>query len=71
MAVKRSQSASRVLSVLELIASRQPIGVSALAKLLDEDKSAVQRAIMTLADAGWIRIAPEPPTRSTCRCRRS
>ncbi|CAN7272645.1 IclR family transcriptional regulator [Phenylobacterium sp. LjRoot225] len=63
MAVKRSQSASRVLSVLELIASRQPIGVSALAKLLDEDKSAVQRAVMTLADAGWIRVAPEPPTR--------
>jgi IclR family acetate operon transcriptional repressor len=61
--VKRSQSAARVLSVLELIASRQPIGASALAKLLDEDKSAVQRALMTLADAGWIRVAPEPPTR--------
>lgn len=63
MAVKRSQSAARVLSVLEQIASQQPIGVSALAKLLDEDKSAVQRAVMTLADAGWIRTAPEPPTR--------
>lgn len=63
MAVKRSQSASRVLSVLELVASRQPIGVSAIAKALDEDKSAVQRALMTLADAGWIRVAPEPPTR--------
>lgn len=63
MAVKRSQSASRVLAVLELIASRQPVGVSALARLLGEDKSAVQRAVMTLADAGWVRIAPEPPTR--------
>jgi IclR family transcriptional regulator, acetate operon repressor len=63
LAVKPSQSASRVLAVLEQVASRQPIGVSALAKLLGEDKSAVQRAVVTLADAGWIRIAPEPPTR--------
>jgi IclR family acetate operon transcriptional repressor len=63
MAVKRSQSASRVLSVLELIASHQPLGVSALAKRLDDDRSAVQRAVMTLADAGWIRTAPEAPVR--------
>ena len=63
MAVKRSQSASRVLSVVELIAARQPIGVSALARLLADDKSAVQRAVMTLADAGWIRAAPDPPVR--------
>jgi len=52
--VKRSQSASRVLTVLEGIARHQPVGVSDLARLLDADKSAVQRAIMTLADAGWI-----------------
>ena len=63
MAVKRSQSASRVLSVFELIAAHQPIGVSALAKLLADDRSAVQRAVMTLADAGWIRLALEPPVR--------
>jgi len=63
MAVKRSQSASRVLSIVELIAAHQPIGVSALARLLRDDKSAVQRAVMTLADAGWIRTAPEPPVR--------
>jgi IclR family acetate operon transcriptional repressor len=61
--VKRSQSASRVLSVLELVAAHQPVGVSALARLLDDDRSAVQRAVMTLADAGWIRAAPEPPVR--------
>jgi IclR family acetate operon transcriptional repressor len=53
----------RALSTLDLIASQQPIGVSALAKLLNEDRSAVQRAVMSLADAGWIRPAPEPPTR--------
>lgn len=63
MAVKRSQSASRVLSIFELVSAHQPIGVSALAKLLDDDRSAVQRAVATLADAGWIRLAPEPPVR--------
>jgi IclR family acetate operon transcriptional repressor len=63
MAVKRSQSASRVLGVVELIAAHQPIGVTGLARLAGEDKSAIQRAVMTLADAGWIRSAPEPPVR--------
>jgi DNA-binding IclR family transcriptional regulator len=63
VSVKRSQSASRVLAVLEKIAKHQPIGVSELARLLGADKSAVQRAIMTLADEGWIRAAPGTPTR--------
>jgi IclR family acetate operon transcriptional repressor len=57
MPVKRSQSALRVLTVVEGIARHQPIGVSELARLVGDDKSAVQRAIMTLADAGWIRTA--------------
>lgn len=59
MAVKRIQSAARVLSVLEAVARNQPIGVSDLARLLADDKSAVQRAVMTLADEGWIRSAPQ------------
>lgn len=63
MAVKRSQSASRVLEVLERIARHQPVGVSELARLIDEDKSAVQRAIMTLADEGWIQPAAGGLTR--------
>lgn len=58
MTVKRSRSATRVLSVFEAIAHAQPIGVSALARLLEADKSALQRDLMTLADAGWIRPAP-------------
>jgi IclR family acetate operon transcriptional repressor len=61
--VKRSQSASRVLAVLEKIAAHQPIGVSELARQVGADKSAVQRAIMTLADGGWIAAAPVKPTR--------
>ena len=61
MAVKRSSSASRVLKVFEHCAAYQPIGVSALARDLGADKSAVQRDLMTLADAGWIRVAVGMP----------
>jgi IclR family acetate operon transcriptional repressor len=57
MAVKRSSSAARMLKVFECTAALQPIGVSALARELGADKSAVQRDLMTLADAGWIRAA--------------
>jgi IclR family acetate operon transcriptional repressor len=63
MAVKSSQSASRVLATLEKIAEHQPIGVSELARLLEEDISAVQRALMTLAHDSWICAAPGKPTR--------
>jgi len=58
LAVKRSSSAARMLSVFEALAQAQPIGVSALARRLDADKSAIQRDLMTLADAGWIRNPP-------------
>jgi IclR family acetate operon transcriptional repressor len=60
MAVKRSLSASRMLSVFELVAKLQPVGVSVLARELNADKSAVQRDLMTLADAGWIHAVPGP-----------
>ena len=59
MAVKRNRSAGRMLAVFELIAQAQPIGVSAIARALAADKSAVQRDLMTLADAGWIRQASD------------
>ncbi len=60
MPAKRSHSATRVLTLLETIAEHQPIGVRALAKLLDEDKSAVHRGLVTLADSGWIRMTDGP-----------
>jgi len=59
MAVKRNRSGGRMLAVFEAIARGQPLGVSALARGLDADKSAVQRDLMTLADAGWIAQSPE------------
>lgn len=49
--------------MFEAIAAHQPVGVSALARLLDADKNAVQRAIVTLAESGWIAAAPGPMTR--------
>lgn len=63
MSVKPIRSAMRALEALELIARHQPIGVGELARLLAEDKSAVQRVLVTLAESDWIRALPDGPTR--------
>ncbi|HEX7094453.1 MAG TPA: IclR family transcriptional regulator [Acidimicrobiales bacterium] len=63
MTVKPVRSAQRVLATLEALAEHQPIGVGALARVLGEDKSAVQRALMTLAASGWIRPDGSDQTR--------
>lgn len=63
MPVKRSQSGTCVLKVLEAIAEQQPIGIRGLARLMEKDKSAIQRAVMTLADAGWLRASSNPSGR--------
>lgn len=55
MAVKTIQSVQNALSVLEALANAQPLGVSALARAVELDKAAVQRILLTLGDAGWIR----------------
>jgi len=51
------------LRVLEEVASRQPVGVGELARVLDMPKSSVQRALLTLSTAGWIRPASGEVTR--------
>ena len=51
------------LRVLEEVASRQPIGVGELARVLDMPKSSVQRALVALNTAGWIRPASGGVTR--------
>lgn len=51
------------LRVLEEVAARQPIGVGELARALGMPKSTVQRALLTLNEAGWIRAAPGEVTR--------
>jgi len=55
MAVKTIQSVENALTVIEALASVQPAGVSALAREVDLDKNAVQRILVTLGQAGWIR----------------
>lgn len=57
MSVKSSQSALRMLKVFERLARMQPVGLTALARTLDTDKSALQRDLATLAEAGWIQPA--------------
>jgi IclR family acetate operon transcriptional repressor len=44
------------LRVLEEVASRQPIGVSELSRVTGIPKSSVQRCLVTLQQAGWLRI---------------
>ncbi len=63
MAVKPVRAVTRALAVLDAVAGHEPIGVAALARLLHEDTSGVQRALVSLHDAGWIRPAPGSPVR--------
>jgi IclR family acetate operon transcriptional repressor len=61
--VKTLRNVLNTLRVLEEVASRQPIGVGELARVLDMPKSSVQRALLTLDTAGWIRPASGEVTR--------
>lgn len=49
------QSVTNALRVLEEVALRQPIGVGELSRRLGMPKTSVQRALVTLHDAGWLR----------------
>lgn len=62
MAVKGSSTAARVLTVFEAVAANQPVGVAALSRMLEIDKSAVQRALVTLSEQGWIQACGEQMT---------
>lgn len=57
------QSVLNALRALEEVAARQPAGVADLARAMDLPKSSVQRALVTLHAAGWIRPAGGAPTR--------
>lgn len=56
-------SATTALLVLEFIAGHQPLGVSELARQLRLSKPTAQRALLTLADTGWIRRSESQPGR--------
>ncbi|MFE3942294.1 IclR family transcriptional regulator [Streptomyces sp. NPDC059118] len=57
------QNVLNALRALEEVAARQPIGVADLARAMELPKSSVQRALVTLHTAGWIRQAAGTPTR--------
>lgn len=63
MAVKRIEGGLRVLAVCEALAREQPVGVGALARSMGQDKSAVQRALVTLEAAGWAQRMSADSTR--------
>lgn len=61
--VRSMNSVLSTLRVLEEVAARQPIGVSQLARVTGMPKSSVQRCLVTLQQAGWLRIVDADHTR--------
>lgn len=54
--IRSMNSVLSTLRVLEEVAARQPIGVSELARATQIPKSSVQRCLVTLQQAGWLRL---------------
>jgi IclR family acetate operon transcriptional repressor len=54
--IRSMNSVLNTLRVLEEVAQRQPIGVSELARVTQIPKSSVQRCLITLQQAGWLRM---------------
>jgi IclR family acetate operon transcriptional repressor len=63
VAVKQLQTLQRGLAVMEAVAEHHPIGLTELARLLEEDKSAMQRVLETLDATGWITPSRQEPAR--------
>jgi IclR family acetate operon transcriptional repressor len=61
--VRSMNSVLSTLRVLEEVAVRQPVGVSELARSTSIPKSSVQRCLITLQQAGWLRIVDQEHAR--------
>ncbi|MFI6937264.1 IclR family transcriptional regulator [Streptomyces sp. NPDC050287] len=57
------KSVIRSLRVLEAVAQHQPVTVGELTKMFGLPKSTVQRTLVTLAEAGWLRANRKDTTR--------
>ena len=57
------ESVKSVLRIIEAVAASPEIGVSDLSRHLRQPKTTVQRGLMTLHEAGWIRPTHEPRRR--------
>ncbi|MEU4895055.1 IclR family transcriptional regulator [Streptomyces sp. NPDC044780] len=54
--VRSMNSVLSTLRVFEEVALRQPIGVSELSRVTNIPKSSAQRCLVTLQQAGWLRV---------------
>lgn len=61
--IRSMNSVLSTLRVLEEVSMRQPIGVSELARVTQIPKSSVQRCLVTLQQAGWLRIVDRQQAR--------
>ena len=61
--IRMLQSVTTALEVFEIVAECQPIGVSEITRRIRVTKSTVQRCLMTLHAAGWIRPEGEHSTK--------
>ncbi|WP_461059843.1 IclR family transcriptional regulator [Streptomyces pseudoechinosporeus] len=57
------KSVTRSLRILESVAQHQPVTVGELTKIFGLPKSTVQRTLVTLAEAGWLRANRKDTTR--------
>lgn len=57
------KSVTRSLLILEAVAQHQPVTVGELTKLFGLPKSTVQRTLVTLSEAGWLRANRKDTTR--------
>ncbi|MFF0087603.1 IclR family transcriptional regulator [Streptomyces canus] len=57
------KSVTRSLRVLEAVAQHQPVTVGELTKIFGLPKSTLQRTLVTLAEAGWLRANRRDTTR--------
>jgi IclR family acetate operon transcriptional repressor len=57
------KSVTRSLRILEAVAQHQPVTVGELTKLFGLPKSTVQRTLITLSEAGWLRANRRDTTR--------
>ncbi|GEL26883.1 IclR family transcriptional regulator [Pseudonocardia sulfidoxydans NBRC 16205] len=61
--IRTMNSVLSTLRVFEEVAVRQPVGVSDLARATRIPKSSVQRCLVTLQQAGWLRVVDAEPVR--------
>lgn len=68
LADEGKSSVATALTVLEELSLSGGVGVSQLARQLDLPKSTVQRTLLTLKTAGWVRQESDAKWRLTLRC---